>query len=54
LAAVVMALEAVEMQVLPALGVLEQRLLVDVKAVEEEDPFYHHHHHHHCHRCFED
>lgn len=50
LAAVVMALEAVEVQVLPALGVLEQHLLVDVKVVEEADPFYHHH----CHRCFGD
>lgn len=50
LAAVVMVLEAVEVQVLPALGVLKQRLLVDVKAVEEGDPFYHHH----CHQCSED
>lgn len=53
LAAVVMALEAVEVQVLPALGVLKQRLLVDVKAVEEVDPSYHHQHHH-CHQYSED
>lgn len=48
LAAVVTALEEVGVQVLPALGV--QRLLVDVKVVEEGDPFYHHH----CHQCSED
>lgn len=49
LVAVVMALEVVGAQVLLALGVLEQRLLVDVKVVEEEGPFYHRH----CHQCFE-
>lgn len=50
LALVVTVLEAVEVQVLPALGALKQRLLVDVKVVVEEGPFYHRH----CHRCFED
>ena len=50
--AAVRASEAVEVQVqvLPALEVLEQRLLVDVKVVEEEDPFYCHH----SHQCSED
>ena len=49
LVAVVMVLEVVGVQVLLALGVLEQRLLVDVKVVEEEGPFSHHHYR----QCFE-
>lgn len=49
LVAVVMVLEVVGVQVLLALGVLKQRLLVDVKVVEEEGPFSHHHYR----QCFE-
>lgn len=44
-----MAPEVARVQVLLALGVLERRLLVGVKAAVEEDPFYHH-----CHQYFED